>query len=138
MDMPRRKPNASAENILDMIEAEYRKKKKAAAGESEVERDARITRVETSWAQASFSPNGKVMMDGTAGVPRTLMEPPKGGPAGGLGADFAFDSHMVVAGETWSSIAPQYGVSVLDLQKANPRVPSNRLIPGVRLTIPGT
>jgi hypothetical protein len=43
------------------------------------------------------------------------------------------DTHVVVAGESWSSNAPQAGVSVQDLQKANPRVPANRLIPGVRL-----
>ena len=48
------------------------------------------------------------------------------------------DMHSVVKGETWESIAANYGVSVLDLQAVNPDVVTRKLKKGTLLIIPKT
>ncbi|MEN9219935.1 MAG: LysM peptidoglycan-binding domain-containing protein [Thermostichales cyanobacterium GMQP_bins_62] len=47
-------------------------------------------------------------------------------------------THTIRAGETLGSIASRYGISLQDLQAANPQVNSQRLRVGQRLTIPGS
>ena len=44
--------------------------------------------------------------------------------------------HSVVKGETWESVASSYGVSIMELQAANPDVKSNKLKKGTLLIIP--
>ena len=44
--------------------------------------------------------------------------------------------HAVVKGETWESIADNYGVSVVDLQAANPDVKTAKLRKGMLLILP--
>ena len=46
------------------------------------------------------------------------------------------DMHSVVKGETWESVAASHGVSVLDLQAANPDVKTLKLKKGTLLIIP--
>ena len=46
------------------------------------------------------------------------------------------DMHSVVKGETWESIAASHGISVLDLQAANPDVVSKKLKKGTLLILP--
>lgn len=46
------------------------------------------------------------------------------------------DMHSVVKGETWESIAESHGVSVLDLQAANPDVVTKKLKKGTLLILP--
>ncbi|MBR5053574.1 MAG: LysM peptidoglycan-binding domain-containing protein [Bacteroidaceae bacterium] len=46
------------------------------------------------------------------------------------------DMHSVVKGETWESIAASHGISVLDLQAANPDVVTKKLKKGTLLILP--
>ena len=46
------------------------------------------------------------------------------------------DMHSTAKGETWESVAADYGVSVLDLQTANPDISSSKLKKGTLLIIP--
>ena len=46
------------------------------------------------------------------------------------------DMHSVEKGETWESIAASHGVSVLDLQAANPDVVTKKLKKGTLLILP--
>ena len=46
------------------------------------------------------------------------------------------DMHSVVKGETWESVAASHGVSVLELQSANPDVKRKKLKKGTLLIIP--
>ena len=46
------------------------------------------------------------------------------------------DMHSVVKGETWESIAADHGISVLDLQAANPDVVTKKLKKGTLLILP--
>lgn len=57
----------------------------------------------------------------------TTAEPPVG-PNGG--------THVIVAGEYLSTIAKKYGLTLKELQDANPGVDSTKLHPGQKITIP--
>ena len=46
------------------------------------------------------------------------------------------DMHSVVKGETWESVAANYGVSMAELQAANPDVKDAKLKKGTLLIIP--
>jgi len=102
-------------------------------------------------AQAAGVPQGEVealnpqLLRGLtpAGVPTRVRLPV------GSGAAFAeayprippedrvtFREHVVAAGETLSHIAMDYGVSVVDLRAANPRIEPRRMQVGLRVVLP--
>lgn len=104
--------------------------------ETEEQKDEKRARAETAWAAASLAPAGKQIIDNKIPLAKTALNAPTQTVMNTQSDAPALDQHDVAPGETWATVAAQYGLSVLQLQAANPMLISRPLCIGTRLKLP--
>lgn len=123
-------------NPFKFKKRERKKPKNVQVVESDETLDARRERAETAWARAALAPAGQKIIDNKIPLAKTALAAPVQTQSDLQLEAPSLDQHDVAPGETWNTVAAQYGVSVLQLQAANPTMSARPLAPGVRLSLP--